>query len=237
MDNSSLRRHPNWLIGEPFVDEEIGLLKSGKEASVSLVRRTDGTRSCLLALKRYKPHAAFRRDVYQEGWRFKNARLRSHFVRGTDFGKDLARGRWRKNEFDTLAELWWAGADVPFPVSSEGGLLMEYIGTLDRAANRLIDLRLTVEAAAAVYNTVIRNVGLFLDNHVVHADLSAYNILVSGERVCIIDFPQSVDVAENTYWEELLTRDLENVNRYFRRYGVCREVGDLVAELKADSCL
>ena len=175
--------------------------------------------------------------MYQDGWRFKNARLHSHFVRETDFGRELARGRWRKKELETLRQLWWAGADVPFPVSFEGGLLMEYIGSLDRAANRLIDVQLTAGAAAAVYDTVISNVGLFLDNHVVHADLSAYDVLVLDEGVCIIDFPQAIDLAENPYWEELLVRDLENVNRYFHRYGMCRDVCDLLAELKAGACL
>ena len=136
-----------------------------------------------------------------------------------------------------LRQLWWAGADVPFPISFEGGLLMEYIGSLDRAASGLIDVRLTTEVAAAVYDIVIRNVGLFLDNHVVHADLSAYNVLIFDDRVCIIDFPQSLDIAENPYWEELLVRDLDNVNRYFHRYGVCRRVDDLVAGLKAGACL
>src|SRR6476660_3884286 len=60
--------HPKWLVTDlAAVDYELGVLKTGKEADVFLVRRgVPGTdRSCLLAAKRYRDatHRQFHRDV------------------------------------------------------------------------------------------------------------------------------------------------------------------------------
>jgi RIO kinase 1 len=51
------RPHPKWLVTDlAAVDTELGILKTGKEADVYLIRRhVPGTsRSCLLAAKRYR---------------------------------------------------------------------------------------------------------------------------------------------------------------------------------------
>ena len=51
------RPYPHWLVTElAAVDTELGILKTGKEADVLLLRRgVPGTRrSCLLAAKRYR---------------------------------------------------------------------------------------------------------------------------------------------------------------------------------------
>ena len=67
--------YPDWLVTElAAVDTELGILKTGKEADVFLVRRgIPGTdRSCLLAAKRYRSsdHRMFHRDSgYLEGRR------------------------------------------------------------------------------------------------------------------------------------------------------------------------
>ena len=60
---SDHRDRPDWLVPEPCTDTDLGVLKTGKEAQVSLVERTgaDGRR-CLLARKLYLP-----REVSQKG--------------------------------------------------------------------------------------------------------------------------------------------------------------------------
>ena len=69
------RPYPDWLVTElAAVDTELGILKTGKEADVFLLRRgVPGTgRSCLLAAKRYRDaeHKMFHRDsAYLEGRR------------------------------------------------------------------------------------------------------------------------------------------------------------------------
>jgi RIO kinase 1 len=80
----------------------------------------------------------------------------------------------------------------------------------------------------------MRNVELFLANNLVHADLSAYNVLVWGDEIRIIDFPQAVDARTNRNARDLLFRDLENVCRHFSRYGIRAESGAIAGRLWND---
>src|SRR5215471_7104751 len=72
--------YPAWLVTESAAtDTELGILKTGKEADVFLLRRgIAGTqRSCLLAAKRYRSaeHRMFHRDIeYMDGRRFRESR-------------------------------------------------------------------------------------------------------------------------------------------------------------------
>ncbi len=78
---------------------------------------------------------------------------------------------------------------------------------------------------------VLRNVELFLACDRIHADLSPYNILYWKGRLTIIDFPQAIDARFNPNALALLTRDLENVARYFARYGVEANAAETAREL------
>jgi RIO kinase 1 len=53
-----------------------------------------------------------------------------------------------------------------------------------------------------------------------HGDLSAYNLLVHGGRLVMIDMPQIVDVIANPRGAEFLTRDSANVARWFTARGL-----------------
>ena len=66
------------------------------------------------------------------------------------------------------------------------------------------------------------NIELMLRNNVIHGDLSPFNVLyLSREQgVRIIDFPQAVDPRENRNACELLFRDVENISRFFEKFGV-----------------
>src|SRR3954451_2274114 len=106
------RPAPDWLPTGEVEDEVLGLLKTGKEAEVSVVERrslTDG-RSCLLAYKRYRPKtvgkgeleaSGFTRarsfvndSVYHEGKRFRRSRDKRAVAQMTDHGKKLLGDRW-----------------------------------------------------------------------------------------------------------------------------------------------
>jgi RIO kinase 1 len=52
-----------------------------------------------------------------------------------------------------------------------------------------------------------------------HGDLSAYNILVDGDRAVFIDVPQVVDVVANPRGPEFLARDVRNVGTWFAARG------------------
>jgi RIO kinase 1 len=67
----------------------------------------------------------------------------------------------------------------------------------------------------------------------VHADLSAYNLLWWEERLIVIDLPQAVEFTTNTDAPDLLHRDVANVGDWFTRHGLAVDVEATYAELLA----
>jgi RIO kinase 1 len=65
----------------------------------------------------------------------------------------------------------------------------------------------------------------------VHADLSAYNLLWWQGRLVVIDLPQAVEFTTNPDAFELLHRDVANVGEWFSRRGVAVDVEAVYAEL------
>jgi RIO kinase 1 len=66
---------------------------------------------------------------------------------------------------------------------------------------------------------------------IVHADLSAFNLLWWNGALVFIDFPQAVDLALNPHGLEFLHRDIENVAGWFARRGVLLDSTALFTDL------
>jgi RIO kinase 1 len=79
----------------------------------------------------------------------------------------------------------------------------------------------------------LASVGALATAGVVHADLSAYNLLWWRGRLVVIDLPQAVEFSTNTDAPSLLHRDLENVAAWFARHGVTVDVEAEFAALLA----
>jgi RIO kinase 1 len=245
---------------EPFFDqglieEVIGLVKTGKEASVYCCRagaaletpRAEprgyamglaGT-SGLVAAKVYRgAQFRFKNDaVYQEA-RARELGLRGSALRAFEkrrhsaTGRQVQAGTWQHREYDCLGELYEAGADVPRPLASaENALLMEYFGDEDDAAQQLNQVRLEAAEAGALFQRLMNNVELFLAMNRVHGDLSPHNVLYWQGEVRIIDFPQATDPRFNRHAHDLLARDVDNLCRYFNAYGVEADARSVTAEL------
>jgi RIO kinase 1 len=209
---------------EGLITEVIRVIKAGKEASVWLCRAGSSTGHRLLAAKTYLPrqHRNFKNDaVYKEGRVITKRRIRVAVEKKTSFGRQFEDGWWVMREYDALTLLATKGADVPRTVAwNEQAILMEYAGDEEGPAPQLQHVRLDREEARPLFDRLVWNVGLFLQNHLVHADLSPFNVLFREEGVLVIDFPQSVDARTNPNAPALLLRDVANLCRYFRRYGV-----------------
>ena len=84
---------PTWVITSPAaLDTDLGVLKSGKEADVSLVRREYTGASVLIAAKRYRDahHRLFHRDSgYLEGRRVRRSREMRAMETRTAFGRPI----------------------------------------------------------------------------------------------------------------------------------------------------
>jgi RIO kinase 1 len=222
------RPHPGWLVTElDAVDAELGILKSGKEADVYLLERALPAtgRACLLAAKRYRgaDHRLFHRDAgYLEGRRVKASREMRALQRRTGFGRNLIAQQWAVAEFAALGGLWSAGAPVPYPVQRIGTeLLMEFVGDADgTAAPRLVQLRPDRRELAGLWRQLVDAMVILARGGYTHGDLSAYNLLVHGGELVMIDLPQLVDVVANPQGLQFLRRDVDHVSAWFRSRGL-----------------
>lgn len=213
------------FYSEGFITDVIRPVKSGKEASVYLCRANRSvTGRELLAAKVYRPreHRSFRNDsLYKAGRVLKEGRDRRAVKKRTGYGRQLDEGWWISREWETLRTLHDAGADVPAPVAMAGqAILMEYLGDEEAPAPQLRQVKLDPDEARVAFETLLRTVELALAHNVVHADLSAFNVLWWNERACVIDFPQAVDPRSNRNAESLLARDVENLCAHFQKQGV-----------------
>jgi len=243
---------PDWVVTHlSAIDTELGILKTGKEADVHLVRRAmPGGPESLLAAKRFRTaeHRMFHRDAgYQEGRRTRRTRDTRAMARRTAYGRDLLSGQWASAEFSALSTLWQAGAPVPYPVQLSGTeLMMEFIGDEDgRAAPRLAQCRPSPAELADLFEQCVAAMRLLARAGLAHGDLSAFNLLVHrapmgpraspAGRLVLIDLPQVVDLVANPQGPDYLHRDCENVCRWFASRGLHTVefehlFGDLMAE-------
>jgi RIO kinase 1 len=220
--------HPDWLVTElAAVDTELGILKTGKEADVFLVRRgIPGTgRSCLLAAKRYRSaeHRMFHRDSgYLEGRRVRESRINRAVASRSAFGRQAIAGQWASAEFGALVRLYAAGVPVPYPAQIVGTeLLLEFIGSDDgTAAPRLAETRPGAGSLAGLWEQLVRALVTLARDGLAHGDLSAYNLLVHDGRLVMIDLPQVADVIANPHGAFYLTRDAENIGHWFAARGL-----------------
>ncbi len=230
---------PGWVITDlGAVDADLGVLKTGKEADVHVVRRwLPGTGAeVLMAAKRFRTgdHRLFHRDAgYLEGRRVRRSRETRAMARRTDFGKEMIAGQWAGAEFGALGELWALGLPVPYPVQLDGTeVLMEFIGTDDgRAAPRLATARPVPDLLAELFEQCRRALLELAVRGWAHGDLSPYNVLLHEERLVLIDWPQIVDIIGNPRGPEFLERDCHNMCTWFTARGLEVDEGLLFGDL------
>ena len=188
-----------------------GLISAGKEADVYLATYHDAP----IAIK------AFR--LYRS----------SH--RGGGPVKLDSTGVLAAREFEMTRQAWKAGCRVPAPARRvENMFSMRYLGDELGPAPRLHDIR--PEDPGALLDDVLRGVEALARAGVVHADLSAFNILVHHSQPWFIDFSEAirVDRTGSAPWMRLeeargaLNRGLGALRVYFGRFGVTVEPDDFV---------
>ncbi|MBA3488116.1 MAG: RIO-like kinase [Longispora sp.] len=220
--------YPGWVITDlGAVDTELGIMKTGKEGDVFLIRREvpDTDRRMLMAAKRYRApeHRLFHRDAgYLEGRRVKESRVMRAMTNRTDFGRGVIANQWAASEFNALKMCYEWGIPVPYPVQIVGTeILMEFIGEPQGvAAPRLVNTRLEADELCDVWNQLVEAMANLARRGYAHGDLSPYNLLVHHGRLVIIDLPQIVDVVANPRGVEYLERDARNVATWFTARGL-----------------
>ena len=207
------------MVEEGLVDEVIGQLMSGKEATVYVVRCGEHVR-CAKVYKEANQRSFRNNASYQEGRKVKNSRQARAMEKGSRYGRKMQEEVWQSAEVDALYRLAAAGVRVPQPhICFEGVLLMDLVLDADgNAAPRLNDVELSEELALEYHALLVNQVVRMLCAGLIHGDLSEYNILVAESGPVIIDLPQAIDAAGNSNAAEMLERDVANLRSYFSAF-------------------
>ncbi|MEM2211595.1 MAG: RIO1 family regulatory kinase/ATPase [Nitrososphaerales archaeon] len=117
-----------------------------------------------------------------------------------------------KREYMVLKKLYPIGVAVPEPIAVERhAILMRKV-----FGSRLSEWR-DIDNPKRVLIEILSNLRkAYIEGGIVSSDLSEYNILYDGEKICIIDWPQAVG-KEHPNSLILLDRDVLNILTFFRR--------------------
>ena len=127
---------------------------------------------------------------------------------------------WAEKEMRNLKRLNAAAIPSPTPLLLKSHVLvMSFVGLDGQAAPRLKDATLSPSDMRGCYLQCIRILRtLYHTCHLVHADLSEYNLLYHNQRLVVIDVSQAV---EHDHPQALmfLRKDVMNVGRFFATGG------------------
>jgi RIO kinase 2 len=118
-----------------------------------------------------------------------------------------------EREFQALQLVYNAGVSVPEPISHNRHVIA--MGIIE--GGELSKWR-KITNAKRVLKEILRNVRkAYLKAHVIHGDLSDYNIILKPDmHILIIDWPQYV-MSDHPNADEILLRDIQNVLTFFNR--------------------
>ena len=207
------------LIDDGVIDQVIGQLMSGKEATVYTVRCGREIR-CAKVYKEAAKRSFKKAVLYQEGRKVRNSRRARAMDKGSSYGRKQQEDTWQNAEVDALYLLANAGIRVPKPYGCfDGVLLMELVTDGDgNVAPRLGDVAMDKEQALEDHALVMQYVVMMLCAGIVHGDLSEFNVLVDDYGPVIIDLPQAVNASANNNAQAMLTRDVNNMTTYYGQF-------------------
>lgn len=203
------------MINKGLIKCMNGCVSTGKEANVYHAVDEDANE---YAIKIYKTSILIfkDRDLYVSGeYRFRSG-YSKHNPR-----KMVA--TWAEKEARNLNRVKAAGIPCPAVVKlHQHILLMQFIGADGIAAPRLKDAapNLSRGRLFGVYFRLVQIMrNLYQEAHLVHGDLSEYNLLYFKDRLWVIDVSQAVE-HEHPQSLNLLKIDCRNVTGYFKRLNI-----------------
>jgi RIO kinase 1 len=207
------------LIDDGVIDEVTRSLKSGKEATVYLVRSGASPR-CAKVYRNMAQRSFQRRAQYQEGRKVRGSRQARAISKSTQFGRRQQEADWKNAEVDALYRLVAAGVRVPRPFGYFNDVLvMELItDATGQPAPRLNELDLSAQIARSYHAFLMRQIVRMLSIGLIHGDLSEFNVLVDSDGPVIIDLPQVVNAAGNNAAFAMLERDVNNLRSTLGRF-------------------
>lgn len=220
------------LLDDGIIDEVTRQLKSGKEASVYVVRCGSEVR-CAKVYKDMAQRSFQQRAQYQEGRKVRGSRQARAMAKSTRYGRKEQEAAWKNTEVDALYQLMAAGVRVPQPFGFFNGvLLMELVTDAEgHSAPRLGEVDLSPEQAREFHGFLVNQVVRMLCVGLIHGDLSEFNVLIDAAGPVIIDLPQAVNAAGNNNAPAMLERDVRNITETLGRFAPELLATDYAAEM------
>src|SRR3989338_7041232 len=196
------------LISRGYFEGLESPVSTGKESNVFSAIRKDGTKAIV---KIYRLETCdFNRmyDYIKDDPRFLNLKR----------GKRNIIFSWVQREYRNLLKAREANVSVPTPFTfSNNVLVLEFIGEDGYIAPKLKDG--IPKNPKEFFEKIIANMRKLYKAGLVHADLSAFNILNHNEKPVLIDFSQCT-MLEGSRANEYLERDVRNICIFFRKIGL-----------------
>lgn len=203
------------LVNNAILESVNGIISAGKEAVVfhahgGIIDEKELPHEC--AIKVFKTTLTdfkTRERYIKEDYRFKD--------RITKSNTQTSIRMWAEKEYHNLRRLQRAGIPSPEPIMiKKHVLLMSFIGRNNQAAPKLKDAYMSTADLSIAYEQIVEAmVKMFQGCHLVHADLSEYNILWHEGRCWIIDVGQSVEPT-HPHALHFLHRDCTNIIKFFQ---------------------
>ncbi|CAF4928242.1 unnamed protein product [Pieris macdunnoughi] len=208
------------LINNGLFEDINGVISTGKE-SVVIHANSDQSypdmilpKECAIKVFKTTLNEFKTRDKYIEAdYRFKDR-----------FSKQNPRKivhMWAEKEMHNMMRIQKVGLNCPEMVClKKHVLVMSFIGKDNKPAPKLRDVILRPDQWESVYNEIVDSMHkLYNVGHLVHADLSEYNILWWENKCWFIDVSQSVQ-PDHPSGLEFLLRDCRNMINFFEKKGV-----------------
>ena len=197
------------LISDRIIDYIDFPISTGKEGNVFLAMTPNGES---VAIKIYRTSTAT----------FKHM---SQYILGDPRFQSLHKSKrdivyaWTSKEFKNLELLHTHQIPAPIPIKKINNVLvMEFIGSNRQPAPLLKNV--TLKQPKKVFDQVFSYMHtMFTKAHLIHSDLSPFNILYHDTTPILIDLGQAV-LKDHPQAVSFLHRDIQTMQKFFKRYKI-----------------
>ncbi|MEA2036623.1 MAG: serine protein kinase RIO [Nanoarchaeota archaeon] len=188
----------------------------GKEANIFSAVKEDGKR---VMVKIYRLEACDFNKMYD----YIKSDERYVNIRGK---KRIIIFHWVQREFRNLIKARRAKVNVPEAITFKNNILvLEFIGKEGVIAPRVSVQK--PKEPKKFFDKIVRNIRNMYKAKLVHADLSAFNILNNDEEPVFIDFSQTTTLRDSRA-NEYLERDVKNICTFFKKLGLRLDEGKIM---------